>query len=115
MVAVDLRENYSLTRPDHSRAAALPALNSGGSDADNLTQSPPSPASTRVHITVGSTVFQATLYDNETVAAFKAMLPLTLNMIDLNANGKLSTSNSYTRMGKVDDPSGWLQHWARAA
>ncbi len=88
-------------------------------------------------------MFQATLYDNETVAAFKAMLPLTLNMTDLNANEKyyhfpndlptspsnpgtiqagdvmlygssslvlfyktLSTSYSYTRMGKVDDPSG---------
>lgn len=33
-------------------------------------------------------VFPVTLQDNKTVSAFKAMLPLTLNMTDLNANEK---------------------------
>jgi hypothetical protein len=44
--------------------------------------------SNQMKITIGSTVFTATLYDNETITAFKAMLPLTLNMTDLNANEK---------------------------
>jgi hypothetical protein len=41
-----------------------------------------------IRITAGSTVFTATLCDNEAGAAFKAMLPLSLNMADLNANEK---------------------------
>jgi len=43
---------------------------------------------TRMHVTVGSAVFAATLFDNATTRAFAAMLPLTLNMIDVNANEK---------------------------
>lgn len=41
-----------------------------------------------MRIRVSSAVFTATLQDNETATAFKAMLPLTLNMADLNANEK---------------------------
>jgi hypothetical protein len=41
-----------------------------------------------MRIRVGSAVFPATLQDNETASAFKAMLPLTLNMTDLHANEK---------------------------
>lgn len=37
----------------------------------------------KMKITVGSTVFNATLNDNATVTAFKAMLPLTINMSEL--------------------------------
>lgn len=39
-------------------------------------------------ITVGSSVFTATLYDNPTATAFKAMLPMTINMSELNNNEK---------------------------
>src|SRR5687767_7565311 len=39
---------------------------------------------TRMHITVGSTVFAATLSDNASARAFAALLPLTLNMTDVN-------------------------------
>jgi hypothetical protein len=39
-------------------------------------------------ITVGSSVFTATLYNNATTKAFKAMLPLTINMSELNGNEK---------------------------
>ena len=48
----------------------------------------PNPEVTRMHVTVGSRVFAATLSGNATARAFAAMLPLTLNMTDVNANEK---------------------------
>ena len=39
-------------------------------------------------IIIGSQTFRATLVDNEAVTAFKALLPLTSNMTDLNDNEK---------------------------
>lgn len=44
--------------------------------------------STKMKITIGSTVFIATLDNNATTKAFKAMLPLTINMNELNGNEK---------------------------
>lgn len=43
---------------------------------------------TKMKITIGSTVFTATLNNNATQTAFKAMLPLTINMSELNGNEK---------------------------
>jgi hypothetical protein len=94
-------------------------------------------------ITIGSKTFKATLEDNRTVAELKTLLPLTLNMTDLNGNEKyyhldtslptdasspdtiqkgdlmlygnnslvlfyktFETTYSYTRLGRIDDPSG---------
>jgi len=41
-----------------------------------------------LRITVGGKVFTATLSDNVGANAFKAMLPLTMNMTELNGNEK---------------------------
>ena len=43
---------------------------------------------TKMKIIIGSAVFTATLNNNATATAFKAMLPLTINMSELNGNEK---------------------------
>ena len=96
-----------------------------------------------IRITVGGSVFKATLEGNAAATEFKQMLPLTINMKDLNSNEKFfdfssnlpanasnprtinsgdlmlwgsntlvlfyktfNTSYSYTRLGKIEKPSG---------
>ena len=44
--------------------------------------------SNKVRIKIGTSTFTATLLDNPTVNAFKALLPLTINMKELNNNEK---------------------------
>lgn len=43
---------------------------------------------TKMKITIGTNIFTTTLYNNATAKAFKAMLPLTIDMTELNANEK---------------------------
>ncbi|HET6409866.1 MAG TPA: cyclophilin-like fold protein [Chthoniobacteraceae bacterium] len=94
-------------------------------------------------ITVGTKKFTATLQDNASARAFKALLPVTVRMTELNGNEKyfrfsgdlptnasnpgtiqtgdlmiygrntlvlfyqtFSTSYSYTRLGRINDPAG---------
>ena len=42
----------------------------------------------RMKIKIGTTVFTARLQDNATAAAFSKLLPLTVNMVELNGNEK---------------------------
>lgn len=99
--------------------------------------------SNQLRIRIGSDTFTATLFDNPTVTAFVARLPLTVSMVELNGNEKyydlpqslptnaanpgtiqagdlllygsntlvlfyqsFATSYRYTRLGRVDNPSG---------
>ena len=41
-----------------------------------------------MRIKIGSSTFTATLYDNTATTAFKALLPMTINMSELNGNEK---------------------------
>src|SRR3954470_12222780 len=51
--------------------------NEGSNTTDNTTGN-------KMKIKIGSKTFNATLFDNATANAFKAMLPLTLTMDELN-------------------------------
>lgn len=46
------------------------------------------PTGSKMKIRLGNRTFTATLYDNATTAAFKALLPITVNMVELNGNEK---------------------------
>lgn len=46
------------------------------------------PKSSKMKITIGNASFTATLYDNAAANAFKALLPLSIDMEELNANEK---------------------------
>lgn len=104
------------------------------------------PEESRMWMTVGEHRFAITLADTEAARAFAAMLPLSIDMADLNGNEKhaelpkslptsasppgtirngdlmlygprtlvvfyltFSSSYSYTRLGRVDDPAGLAQ------
>ena len=58
-----------------------------GSDQDSITENTET-MSDKLLIKIGVKEFTATLLDNPTATAFKAMLPLTINMSELNGNEK---------------------------
>lgn len=101
------------------------------------------PMTNNLTLSIGSAYFNVTLEENATATAFKALLPMTINMSEMNGNEKyyylpgslptassnpgtihagdlmlygsscvvlfyetFSSSYSYTRIGKVDNPSG---------
>ena len=68
----------------------------------------------KMKIKIGSKTFTASLFNNPTVAAFKEMLPLTLNMTELNGNEKyfhLSTSLPTNASNPGTIHSGDLMLW----
>ena len=56
--------------------------------AHNSSTNISNPTSSKMKIKIGNSTFTATLYDNTTVTAFKSLLPMTLNMAELNNNEK---------------------------
>lgn len=46
------------------------------------------PSTTKMKITIGTAIFTATLYNNPSTTAFKARLPLIIDMTELNGNEK---------------------------
>lgn len=58
------------------------------SRADNNSNNNTNPKGSKMKIKIGNSTFNATLYDNQTATAFKSLLPLTVNMIELNGNEK---------------------------
>ena len=110
-----------------------------GNNSNNITNTD----SMHLKITIGAHIFTATFYNSATATAFKAKLPMTINMSELNGNEKyfnltnnlpanasnpgtiqtgdlmlygsntlvlfyktFSTSYRYTRLGRIDNPSG---------
>lgn len=110
---------------------------------DNNSIAPETIDTMKLKITINNKVFTATLQNNATAKAFKKLLPLSLNMAELNNNEKyaeipnslptnatnpstiqngdlmlygnnvlvlfyktFSTSYSYTKIGKIDNPDG---------
>jgi hypothetical protein len=75
------------------------------------------PVSHSMKISVGKHVFTATLYDNATADAFKARLPLSLEMRDVNSNEKafelssdLPTADTNPRTIRTGDLMIWDSH-----
>jgi hypothetical protein len=66
----------------------FPSLASCNSSAENNGDGPQHPTSNNMRIKIGTKTFAATLYDNATATAFKSLLPMTVNMVDLNGNEK---------------------------
>ncbi|WP_421827023.1 cyclophilin-like fold protein [Larkinella sp.] len=62
---------------------------SPATDVENNGNNRPDTTSNRLRIRIGSTTFLATLLNNPTAKAFKARLPLTVEMSELNGNEKL--------------------------
>ena len=56
-----------------------------GGDQDSIAENTETMSDTLL-IKIGDKEFTATLVDNLTAAAFRAMLPLTINMTELNGN-----------------------------
>ena len=57
-------------------------------NADNLALKGKEMGHETIKMTINTYTFRAKLFDNETTAAFKTMLPLTLTMSELNGNEK---------------------------
>ena len=72
-----------------SRLMLIAAMFGGALAAANASDDNKATKENQMIVRTGSKTFTATLAENRTAAAFKAMLPLTVNMADLNDNEKV--------------------------
>lgn len=129
--------------PPETERPAPPVNPDEPGDDDTNNSNDNNPMNNNLKISVGSASFTVTLENNATVTAFKALLPMTVNMSEMNGNEKyyylpenlptassnpgtiqngdlmlygssclvlfyesFRTSYSYTRLGRVENPSG---------
>jgi len=102
-VVITLNDGSGLSRSNHTFAGWNTQANGSGTDyaaGNNYTLSDnailyakwnPVANSNTMRITVGSTTFNVSLASNPTATAFKALLPITINMSELNNNEKYYT------------------------
>ncbi len=84
--AIIILVSLSLSMPSCGKDNDLPTtMVNGNNNSGNINN----PTGSKMKVTVGSAVFSATLNDNQAATAFKALLPLTINMGELNSNEKL--------------------------
>lgn len=62
--------------------------NQDTANRDTVNNNNPTPTESKMKLKIGNSSFTATLYDNTTAAAFKALLPMTVYMVELNGNEK---------------------------
>ena len=140
VITISLASLFGSAGGCHKGPSASADNNASNDQAKNATDNL---RGNKMKIRIGSNTFNATLFDNATATAFEAMLPLTLDMDELNGNEKkydlakslptdssnpkrinngdlmlwgsntlvlfyktFPTTYSYTRLGKVEDPSG---------
>lgn len=133
LTGVSACESNDKDNPEVPPQSQLPKDNNNNDSKENM----------KLKLTIDSATFIATLKNNATADAFRALLPMTINMEELNNNEKyydlssslpvspsgwgtiengdlmlfgsstlvlfyntFTTSYSYTRIGKIDDPSG---------
>ena len=72
----------SVDEPIQGTEQSVPPVDTGNDSNDNT------PMNNNLKITIGSTIFNVTLHDNATATAFKALLPMTVNMSEMNRNEK---------------------------
>lgn len=64
------------------------SCNKNSSPAANNSINNTNATASKMKINIGNKTFNATLYDNPTATAFKSILPMKINMSDLNGNEK---------------------------
>lgn len=76
-----------LSPPETEQSTTPNKPGESGND-DNNNPDDNNPMSKKLKISIGSASFNVTLDDNATVTAFKSLLPITVNMSELNGNEK---------------------------
>ena len=85
-----MSSGWAFTACDRNDEPTSVSSNSGNTpdDNDNDNDNPKTPDAMTLNMTIGNSTFTITLADNTTAQAFADLLPLRLNMSELNGNEK---------------------------